>query len=124
MAALALYNQHHFFEPNEIRRYSIGTKSRAHKHHIDGSLTIYVQADPPAAELVANCSTGLYTLLPKSLQQRRPGVVGWKRRPNAPGPSLPPQSHPLAARSTSPSRTRPRGRGGDRVRWSTIVLVK
>jgi hypothetical protein len=52
--SLALYNRHHFFEPNEIRRYSIGTKSRALKHHIDGSLTIYVQADPPSAELVSN----------------------------------------------------------------------
>jgi hypothetical protein len=52
--SLALYNQHHFFEPNEIRRYSIGTKTRALRHNLDGSLTIYLQAYPPAAELVAN----------------------------------------------------------------------
>ena len=52
--SLTLYNQHHFFEPNEIRRYSIGTKTRALKRHLDGSLTIYVQADPPPAGLVDN----------------------------------------------------------------------
>ncbi len=52
--SLTLYNQHHFFEPNELKRYSIGTKARALMHSLDGSLTIYVQAYPPAAELVAN----------------------------------------------------------------------
>jgi hypothetical protein len=52
--SLSLYNQHHFFEPNEIGRYSIGTKSRALKHHFDGSLTIYVQAAPPPAGQVDN----------------------------------------------------------------------
>jgi hypothetical protein len=52
--SLTLYNQHHFFEPNELRRYSIGTKTRALKRHLDGTLTIYVQADPPPAGLVDN----------------------------------------------------------------------
>ncbi len=52
--SLALFNQHHFFEPNEIRRYSIGTKTRALKHKLEGSLTIYVQADPPSAGQVDN----------------------------------------------------------------------
>jgi len=52
--SLTLYNQHHFFEPNELRRYSIGTKTRALKPHLDGALTIYVQADPPPAGLVDN----------------------------------------------------------------------
>ena len=45
--SLTLYNQHHFFEPNEIKRYSTGTKNKALKYNPDGSLTIYVQADPP-----------------------------------------------------------------------------
>ena len=52
--SLTLYNQRHFFEPNELRRYSIGTKTRALKRHLDGSLTIYVQADPPPTGLVDN----------------------------------------------------------------------
>lgn len=45
--SLTLYNEHHFFAPNEIKRYSTGTKNRALKYNPDGSLTIYVQADAP-----------------------------------------------------------------------------
>ena len=46
--SLTLYNQHHFFAPNDIKRYSTGTKNKALKYNPDGSLTIHVQADPPA----------------------------------------------------------------------------
>lgn len=52
--SLTLYNQHHFFAPNGIKRYSIGTKNKALKYNTDGSLTIYVQADPPPEALRAN----------------------------------------------------------------------
>ncbi len=52
--SLTLYNQNHFFSPNEIKRYSIGTKNKTLKNNPDGSLTIYVQADPPAEELRGN----------------------------------------------------------------------
>jgi hypothetical protein len=49
--SLTLYNEHHFFAPNEIKRYSTGTKNKALKYNPDGSLTIYVQADaPPEAQ--------------------------------------------------------------------------
>jgi hypothetical protein len=48
--SLTLYNQHHFFAPNELKRYSLGTKSKSMKPNPDGSLTIYVQADPPSDE--------------------------------------------------------------------------
>lgn len=46
--SLTLYNEHHFFEPNAINRYSIGTKNKKLKRDPDGALTILVQADPPA----------------------------------------------------------------------------
>ena len=45
--SLTLYNEHHFFAPNDIKRYSVGTKNKTLKLGTDGSLTIYVQADPP-----------------------------------------------------------------------------
>ena len=45
--SLTLYNEHHFFSPNEIRRYSLGTKNKTLKFNQDGSLTLYVQADAP-----------------------------------------------------------------------------
>ena len=42
--SLTLYNVHHFFEPNPIKRYSLGTKNKTLKLGPDGSLTIYGQA--------------------------------------------------------------------------------
>jgi len=52
--SLTMYNLHHFFEPNEIKRYSTGTKNKALKYNADGSLTIYVQAALPAEEQRGN----------------------------------------------------------------------
>jgi len=45
--SLTMYNRHHFFEPNAIKRYSVGTKNKDLQQAADGSLTIYVQADEP-----------------------------------------------------------------------------
>ena len=52
--AVRLYNEHHFFAPNEINRYSLGTKSKGLKDGSDGSLILYVQADPPTEAQRAN----------------------------------------------------------------------
>jgi hypothetical protein len=49
--SLTLYNQHHFFVPNDIKRYSVGTKNKTLQYNPDGSLTIYVQADAPTDPL-------------------------------------------------------------------------
>jgi len=45
--SLTMYNKEHFFEPNPIQRYSVGTKNKDLKTADDGSLTIYVQSDEP-----------------------------------------------------------------------------
>jgi hypothetical protein len=45
--SLTLYDKFHFFVPNVIKRYSLGTKNKDLKVNEDGSLTIYVQPDPP-----------------------------------------------------------------------------
>jgi len=48
---LTLYNGYHFFTSDEVKRYSVGTKNKTLKYDPDGSLAIYVQADPaPDAE--------------------------------------------------------------------------
>ena len=52
--SLTLYNEHHFFAANAIGRYSLGTKNKDLKYGSDGSLTIYVQADPPPEDQRAN----------------------------------------------------------------------
>jgi hypothetical protein len=46
--SLTLYNEHHFFAPNELKRYSVGTENKTLAPNLDGSLTIYVQSEPPA----------------------------------------------------------------------------
>jgi hypothetical protein len=52
--SLTLYNENHFFSPNEIKRYSVGTKNKTLVTAPDGSLTIYVQSTPPEGEKRAN----------------------------------------------------------------------
>lgn len=49
--SLTLYDAQHFFAPNEINRFSIGTKNKDLKTSPDGSLTIYVQPDAPTDPL-------------------------------------------------------------------------
>ena len=46
--SLSIYNEHHFFVANAIKRYSVGTENKDIKPSADGSLTIYVQLDAPA----------------------------------------------------------------------------
>ncbi len=48
--SLTLYNQHHFFHPNELKRYSLGTKNRGLAFDDDGGLTLHASGAPPADE--------------------------------------------------------------------------
>ena len=59
--SLALYNQNHFFAPNPIGRYSVGTRNRDLKYAEDGSLTLYCR---PIRRL-RNCA-------PTGCRRRRP----------------------------------------------------
>jgi len=53
--SLTLYNEHHFFHPNDLKRYSLGTKNnKTLQRGADGSLTLYVGATPPAGGLKSN----------------------------------------------------------------------
>jgi hypothetical protein len=53
--SLTMYDPNHFFAPNDLRRYSVGTKNlRAMAPNPDGSLTLYIQHDSPGAGKEAN----------------------------------------------------------------------
>ena len=52
--SLTLYNEHHFFHPNDLKRYSLGTKNKSLKTNDDGSLTLYVQAASPGKDKEPN----------------------------------------------------------------------
>jgi hypothetical protein len=38
---MTLYNDVHLFNPNPLKRYSLGTKNKTLKYNADGSLTLY-----------------------------------------------------------------------------------
>lgn len=52
--SLTLYDQHHFFAPNELHRYSLGTKNKDLQLNADGSLTLYVQHVAPEQSKMSN----------------------------------------------------------------------
>ncbi|MFT3921867.1 MAG: DUF1254 domain-containing protein [Myxococcales bacterium] len=52
--SLTLYNEEHFFFPNSLGRYSIGTKNEDLKRMDDGSLTLYVGAQPARPDRESN----------------------------------------------------------------------
>lgn len=45
--SLTLYDAQHFFAPNPLGRYSLGTKNQGLVRNADGSLTVYVQPEAP-----------------------------------------------------------------------------
>ena len=52
--SLTLYNEHHFFHPNDLKRYSLGTKNKGLIVSSDGALTLYVQAIAPGKDKTSN----------------------------------------------------------------------
>ena len=52
--SLTLYNAEHFFHPNTLNRYSLGTKNKTLKYNPDGSLTLYAGARSPGADKESN----------------------------------------------------------------------
>ncbi len=52
--SLTLYDEHHFFAPNELARFSLGTKNQDLQTNEDGSLTIFVQHESPGPSQESN----------------------------------------------------------------------
>jgi hypothetical protein len=52
--SLTLYNDKHLFNPNDLKRYSLGTKNTNLKRNSDGSLTLYAGAKSPGTDKESN----------------------------------------------------------------------
>jgi hypothetical protein len=52
--SLTLYDAEHFFHPNVLNRYSLGTKNKTLKLNPDGSLTLYAGARSPGKDKESN----------------------------------------------------------------------
>jgi hypothetical protein len=48
--SLTLYDAVHFFHPNPLNRYSLGTKNKTLKYNADGSLTLYSGSTSPGKD--------------------------------------------------------------------------
>src|SRR5215470_5457938 len=52
--SLTLYNALHFFNPNSLNRYSLGTKNKTLTYNADESLTLYASAKSPGKDKDSN----------------------------------------------------------------------
>ena len=52
--SLTLYNDEHLFNPNPLKRQSLGTKNKDLKYNADGSLTLYAGATSPGKDKESN----------------------------------------------------------------------
>src|SRR5262245_29850558 len=52
--SLTLYNDEHLFHPNDLKRFSLGTKNKTLKRNADGSLTLFAGAKSPGADKESN----------------------------------------------------------------------
>ena len=52
--SLTVYNPEHFFYPNALERFALGTKNKTLKYGDDGSLTLYVGNKSPGKEKESN----------------------------------------------------------------------
>jgi hypothetical protein len=77
--SLTLYNEHHFFHPNDIKRYSLGTKNKNLIRTPDGSLTLYVSAKSPGSDKESNwlpAPEGPFSLYIRSYWGKKPILDG------------------------------------------------
>ncbi|HET7539772.1 MAG TPA: DUF1254 domain-containing protein [Polyangiaceae bacterium] len=80
--SLTLYNEHHLFHPNPLKRYSLGTKNANLIRNADGSLTLHVGATSPGAAKEANwlpAPKGRFSLYIRAYWGKSPITDGsWK----------------------------------------------
>jgi len=80
--SLTVYNPEHFFYPNALNRFALGTKNKTLKHADDGSLTIYLGNKSPGKEKESNwlpAPAGGFSIWIRSYWPDQPMLDGtWK----------------------------------------------
>lgn len=77
--SLTLYNGDHFFHPNDLKRYSLGTKNASLQRNADGSLTLYAGSKSPGADKESNwlpAPEGPFSLYIRAYWGREPILDG------------------------------------------------
>jgi hypothetical protein len=80
--SLTLYNEKHLFNPNDLKRYSLGTKNTTLKRNADGSLTLYAGNKSPGQDRDSNwlpAPAGTFSLYIRAYWGKEPILNGsWK----------------------------------------------
>lgn len=80
--SLTLYNDRHLFHPNELNRYSLGTKNKNLRYNADGSLTLYAGAKSQGEGKETNwlpAPDGAFSLYIRAYWGKQPILDGsWK----------------------------------------------
>jgi hypothetical protein len=80
--SLTLYDAEHLFYPNDLKRYSLGTKDKTLKYNADGSLTLYASAKSPGEDKESNwlpAPEGAFSLYIRAYWADKPVLDGqWK----------------------------------------------
>jgi hypothetical protein len=77
--SLTLYNDKHLFFPNNLGRYSLGTKNKGLKRNTDGSLTLYVSSQSPGPDMESNwlpAPKGMFSLYIRAYWGKQPILDG------------------------------------------------
>lgn len=77
--SLTLYNDKHLFNPNDLKRYSLGTKNKDLKRNPDGSLTLYAGAHNPGPDRESNwlpAPSGPFSLYIRAYWGKQPILDG------------------------------------------------
>jgi hypothetical protein len=74
--SLTLYNEYHFFAPNDLKRYSLGTKNKTLKTNPDGSLTIYVQSEAQQTNWLPAPKIAEFSLYVRAYWPKTPVIDG------------------------------------------------
>jgi hypothetical protein len=77
--SLTLYNDRHLFHPNDLKRYSLGTKNKNLQYNADGSLTLYAGAKSPGKEKESNwlpAPDGAFSLYIRAYWGKQPILDG------------------------------------------------
>jgi len=94
--SMTLYNDVHFFNPNPLKHYSLGTKNKNFKYNADGSLTLYAGAQSPGKDKENNwlpAPNGNFSLYIRGYWPEKAMVDGtWTP------PTIEKVSHPAAKR--------------------------
>ncbi|HVY05643.1 MAG TPA: DUF1254 domain-containing protein [Burkholderiales bacterium] len=77
--SMTLYNEHHFFAPNPLNRYSLGTKNKSLERNADGSLTLYAGSKSPGPGKESNwlpAPPGRFSLYIRAYWGKKPILDG------------------------------------------------